>query len=270
MPRAAGSGAHYTFVLKNVSTGRYDKDVEIALPSVTTIIGRVLNKPSLPAWYYNQTRDNLAGLVAVSMWDSTVAADDLLDTLSDADMLEEWLAENRMRPVDIRNARAEEGTAAHTFLEQLCETYLAADKDPAAPIAVARKMQENPACDGYHHAVADWWLSRQPEVIASEQVVYSLKHGYAGTVDLVWEEDGYLVVTDLKTRKEGQTVRDSDDLQTAAYAEAYEEMTGQTVYFRSVLIVRSDGSWDEPTAVLPREAWHSVLDLYRALRKSPY
>jgi hypothetical protein len=81
----------------------------------------------------------------------------------------------------------------------------------------------------------------KPRVIGSEQIVYSLKHKYAGTTDMIFDIDKgkYEVagakplelpqgryIADLKT---GNSVSDHAIEQIAAYKYAYEEMTGQKI-----------------------------------------
>jgi hypothetical protein len=67
------------------------------------------------------------------------------------------------------------------------------------------------------------------EVIATELPVYSKVHGYAGTVDAIVKfKDGRIVILDHKTASQKKTKSSIKDynLQIAAYALAYYEMTG--------------------------------------------
>lgn len=69
------------------------------------------------------------------------------------------------------------------------------------------------------------WLDKfKPDLIATEQFVYSTRHGYAGSADFVCEIDGELWIIDFKTSK---SLHDAMGLQLAAYRQAYQEMTGR-------------------------------------------
>ena len=252
----------YDFYLKDGQTGRYDKNAVISLPRVTRIIGAILAKPYLIEWYYRQTRDSVAGMMDVyyhEFDDPHFTSEDLLEELTDAEDLDELLKQNRMRQMDLRDERRDEGIAAHTFLQHLAERQLEAGEEAA--YTLAERMLDNSVADGFQIATANWWLEEKPWVIATEQVLYSLKHRYAGRCDLVRASG----ITDLKTRKLEAGMYESDDIQTAAYKVAWEEMGG-TCNSRSVLVIREDGTYDEYPCVLPDEAWLHIRELYRLLR----
>lgn len=63
-----------------------------------------------------------------------------------------------------------------------------------------------------------------PHTVATELFVYSARHGYAGSADLVCRLDGELWIIDFKTSK---SLHDAMGLQLAAYRQAYQEMTGR-------------------------------------------
>jgi hypothetical protein len=73
--------------------------------------------------------------------------------------------------------------------------------------------------------------------IASEKLVYSSDHGYAGTADLVGTLNGQLALLDIKT---GRGVYPEYKLQLAAYAVAWGEMKGHFPEVCANLHVRSD------------------------------
>jgi hypothetical protein len=264
MPRAAGTGTNYNFVLFNASSGRYDRDVSIALPSVTTIIGEVLAKPFLLPWYYRTTRDYIAGVVSV-LAESEATDAEIVDTLSDGDMLEEYLADNRLRPMDTRDDAALVGTEHHEFLEHLAEAF---NQDEEAAQRVAQRMLNNDNAQGHARAIAGWWLDTNPKVVESESVLYSLQHKFAGSCDLIWEDDkGRLVLMDLKNRKEGGGVYDSDRIQVGGYEVAWNEMHhGQTIDVTSILIARADGTWVYEEVTTPSDTFLHLREVYRILK----
>ena len=70
---------------------------------------------------------------------------------------------------------------------------------------------------------ADFWKSCEPELISTEDFVYSDKFLYAGTADLVVKMNGETWLLDIKT---SNSLHKSYDLQLAAYAKAIEEIKG--------------------------------------------
>lgn len=71
----------------------------------------------------------------------------------------------------------------------------------------------------------EWYEKFKPETLASEMVLYSKKHKYAGTMDWVGQvtikDKSVLCIIDWKT---GKGLYKNYDLQLAAYLEAYNEM----------------------------------------------
>src|SRR5574341_537813 len=117
-PRAAGDKGHYTFSLRDENTGRHTSQVQIKLPSVTTVIGRVLAKPELVRWAYRETRDVLVSLAAM-VEAGELDVSDFIDTMSDPDMAEEWLKANELRPEDSKSAASKRGHEKHAYFERL-------------------------------------------------------------------------------------------------------------------------------------------------------
>ena len=70
---------------------------------------------------------------------------------------------------------------------------------------------------------ADFWNTHKPELISTEQFVWSDKYKYAGTADLVVKMDGEVWLLDLKT---SNALHRAYDLQLAAYAKGMEEVKG--------------------------------------------
>jgi len=269
VPRAAGNSSHYEFVLHRAS-GSYDKDTVIRLPSVTSIIGSVLSKP-LDNWTYGTTVDNISGLVT-TLFDgdevgtySPARMADLIDTLSDADMLREYLKENRLRPEDVANDASTRGTREHDMLEHLAKAYL--ESDEVAAEQIARRTLDRDSSSPWAKGIAGWWLEEYPRVMESETVVYSLALGCAGTVDLIRHGSfDQPIVCDLKTRSAGKGAYRSDFVQVEAYATMYEEMTGLSVGKAEVLVVREDGTWDVYQSPLPRGVFREVKTVYDTLK----
>ena len=266
MPRAAGNSSHYEFVLRRAS-GSYDKDVVISLPSVTHVIKSVLSKP-LDNWIYGTTVDNISGMISVFMDDHSVGHLDneyhLFETLTDGDMLREYLKENRLRPEDVANDASTRGTREHEMLEHLAKAYLESDETAAEQIA--RRTLARDSSSPWAKATAAWWLERYPTVVASEEVLHSLKLGVAGTVDLIVSAGGYHEVIDLKTRGAGKVAYRSDFVQLDGYSDMWEEMTDKLVLDCTVLVVRDDGTYDEYREPRAAGSFEKVKDVYDTLK----
>ena len=261
MPRVAGDKPHYTFVLRNERTGRYVTDCTIELDSVTTIIGRTVAKPMLYEWYYRTTRDTIAGTIALlaeGIEGLECTPEEIIEEFGDGDALEEYLKANGLRPRDYVERRGAEGNDKHEFFERLCK---AGFEDLEAADNLARRHIEDP--DGFVRGIAGWWLQEQPDdILAVEQVLPNLAHGYCGSVDLVRRSK----TTDLKTRKDGSTSYRSDHLQSDGYWLTWNANHPEAPSTgRSVLVVRPDGSFDEYDTTLPEGSFLHVLALDRAL-----
>lgn len=67
---------------------------------------------------------------------------------------------------------------------------------------------------------ADFWKTYKPELISSEQFVWSDEHKFAGTADIVCKMNGEVWLIDIKT---SNSIHKSYDLQLASYAKGLEE-----------------------------------------------
>ena len=70
---------------------------------------------------------------------------------------------------------------------------------------------------------AEFWKTSKPELISTEDFVWSDEHKYAGTADLVVKMDKETWLLDIKT---SNSIHKSYDLQLASYAKALEESKG--------------------------------------------
>ena len=246
MPRAAGSNPNYDFVLRNANTGRYMQDVVISLPSSTTIIKQTLAAPQLVGWAYRTTRDNIAGLVDQLALMPDLRAEQIVDMLSDADWLEEYLKENKLRPDDIKDEAGGRGTKAHSLLERL-----AGYEDTEHAYKVALTIAEGRDIDPFDRAIATWWVETTPMVVASERILPCPQHGYCGTTDLVWYDGQEIVVSDLKTRRAGLYDYDSDQYQVDSYRTAYNLLNPANPATRgTVILAFDDGTYGEESVIL--------------------
>lgn len=80
---------------------------------------------------------------------------------------------------------------------------------------------------------ADFWKMYSPELVSSEDFVYSDVHKYAGTSDLVVRMDGETWLLDIKT---STSLHRAHDLQLAAYATAINEQKGDNYIQRTGIL----------------------------------
>mgnify|MGYP000557271449 CR=1 FL=1 len=223
------------------------------LPSVTTVT-RLIAKEGLPIWY---KRMALEGVFAALM----ARRQQGMEAFPiEEEMLRQLLAEAEGYPEQERDAAAGFGSELHAIISDLLLGAEIAVPPPfAAAVAAFRRWQETA---GLHLTL-----------FASEAPVYSLQHGYAGTVDAIgWRErEAAIVAIDWKS---GKGIYREYALQVAAYAAAIEEMTGYPV--SECWVVRLGR--DHPSFVARQvhdwraafDAFKAALALYSCLRKDPF
>jgi len=84
---------------------------------------------------------------------------------------------------------------------------------------------------------ADFWRTYKPELISTEDFVWSDEHQYAGTADLVVKMDKQIWLLDLKT---SNSLHKSYDLQLASYAKALEESKGIKIDRTGILWLKAN------------------------------
>jgi hypothetical protein len=145
------------------------------LTGVTTILG-VINKPALIQWAANQAIDFVQKHGETKQGFTTIAKDDL-QTARKAHAMK-------------RDKAADKGTAVHEAIEQIVLDWI---KDhngtPQALEVPDRRVQ----------TFIEWAINNDITFKASEVKVYSEKHWYAGTFDLLYERDGRTYIGDIKT-----------------------------------------------------------------------
>ena len=152
-----------------------------------------------------------------------------------------------------RDKAGARGTKVHEYLEMLASGE---HRDPE---------------DGYEQAVEKWWgeqTSAGRSVVGCEVPLYSLKHGYAGTVDLILADDVGLTFVDLKTHK--PPARFEDHLQVAAYNLAYQEMhpdvVGPLPEDHLVLMAKEDGTYEESWQWINPHTFPKVIEVWREVK----
>lgn len=85
------------------------------------------------------------------------------------------------------------GNAVHEFLHQFARAKIDRTEAPALP--------DDPKVRKCVKGFLDWYKAHKVVFVEAERVVYSLEHGYVGTLDVVARVDGVLTLVDYKTSK---------------------------------------------------------------------
>ena len=200
--------------------GAYD-----AMPSVTTVL-EMINKPALKDWKMNRALDYLGGKYAKRHWDDLITTPPWIRYPSSpraqslrkkvkttwGDALASLRRNAKAHPNRVRDTAGDIGTEVHEAIaaDLRGETWELTSKPAAIAMQSYRLWQEDATV----------------EPLWTEQTVWSLEYGFAGSADLVGLDGSKLIVMDWKT---GAGVYNEAGLQMAAYSHAIEEMTGSKV-----------------------------------------
>jgi ATP-dependent exoDNAse (exonuclease V) beta subunit len=184
---------------------RYEVTVEgeepVSLPSVTSILSSVINKPALVPWARNTALQQVR----------EVLLDNRPVMTLDEESIDALIAEAKAKPDQVREEAADYGTVAHRLIDAILR-----EEEPVIPPAYSETIESFYA----------WEKEQDLSLNKSEIMVYSLMHGYAGTFDCLGWNDKEVVVIDWKT---SSGLYPESALQVAAYATAWEEMSGEDV-----------------------------------------
>jgi len=235
-------------------------------PSVTSIIGSVLDKPALTPWAY---RVGIEG--AIKAIQQEAAAHTKLANLQD------YLGSLNYQTLngditaygyDIESKKKEGGSrglVVHEWAEARAKAELLPD--------VADEYKP------YIESLEAWFEDYQPLFLESEYMVVHTGYGYAGTFDGIVEIGnhpprkrhdnlvGKRVLLDFKTNTEGRVYAEQHLPQVEAYAEAYASMGGTPVDECIVVGIgpKKDGKPKYQTIVsyATFEIFHPILDYYK-------
>lgn len=160
----------------------------LVLPSVTTIMGKAIAKPGIGYWQAYTAAHYLTS--DMPMTNRLVA-----------ELGPEATATAASKRADaLRHAKGDIGSAVHALFEGL----LRGDTPAAVPDDLY----------GHWRGLQGFTEALKPRLMAAEEMVCSLKFGYAGTFDALLEIGGLVWLIDLKTGKPMA----EHALQLAAYA----------------------------------------------------
>jgi len=204
------------------------------IPGVTTILSGGIPKPGLVGWAMRATAE-----YAVNNWTDLDALPltDRLNTLKGA-------ARNN------RDEAANRGTEVHHYAEQVLHGE---EVDP--PEAIRAHIE----------SYVSWLDLWRPDVVLSEVVVYSLRYGYAGTLDMVIDVPGHgRVLADIKTNRTGIYPETALQLAAYRYADRYlDPKTGEAFDMPEVDAVWALWVRPEGTVVIPLTAGPDELTSFR-------
>ena len=237
-------------------SGRYYEVEGRRLHSVTHILS-CLSKPALVNWSANMER------AAVME-----AAADLYEQMCKAP--DGWTASTWPRAVYLSTLQSELGkvkahtkalaaagdigTQIHGEIERRTRVMMGLSPQPA-------QFLPDPAIWAVL-AWEDWAKAVDLQPIRAEQMVFSLQHGYAGTMDLLARVEGVETLVDYKSSK---SVYPESHLQTTAYRWALVEM-GLVKKLVPALIVRLPKNTDDPAfEVVPSPPAEELMPTFLAV-----
>lgn len=194
-------------------------------PSVTTVLS-VISKKFVTRWETNLALQKFRERLSERLDAGTAHA-------VNAQEMDVWMEEAHAHPASALGVAGGFGTTAHALIEDLLSP------ERAASVVVPPE---------YETVVQNFvdWKNSMPELqfLQNEMIVHSDVHGYAGAVDAVGMLGKDLLVLDWKT---SNRIYSEYALQVAAYAKAYEEMTGASV--AHAWVVRFDKSARKPPQI---------------------
>ena len=168
----------------------------------TTSVTKVIDKPALIFWAVNEAMNWLQ-----HQWRPGRAYGSA--------QIAYLLKQAKFAHKNVSKTATDIGTEVHAWIERFADAVIAGMEDPHRfPL---------PAHEGVLSGVTaflSWYDAHDVKIIASEKKVYSRKHTFSGTFDLLATVDGVLSVVDFKTSKR---IYPEYFLQSSAYAVAYDE-----------------------------------------------
>jgi len=166
------------------------------IPSVTTITSMIDKSRPLLKWAENLSREFLMQYLNVPLEQNTI--------------------ESAVTQYSIKKDKAaDEGTQVHDWISQFINSKLNPDKVPMPDLDI-----ESPAVMNGITGFLKWFNQNNITFLESEKMVYSKKHNYIGTFDVLMTVNNRLVLGDWKT---GKDIRPEFKLQLSAYHQALKE-----------------------------------------------
>ena len=143
---------------------------------------------------------------------------------------ESWMKDVGHNADLIMRRAGKEGTQVHEAAEKLVEGEEVTWMDDYGRAKYSQIVWEMILKFG------DFWKTYKPELISSEQFVWSDEHKFAGTADIVCKMNGEVWLIDIKT---SNSIHKSYDLQLASYAKGLEESRGIKIDRTAILWLKA-------------------------------
>jgi len=178
---------------------------------------------------------------------------------------EDWLKKVGYASEYIVKKASEEGTQVHEMIEDYLNGEELKFLEHGIPMYDPNVWQ-------MFLRFVDWWEEYKPTLVEAEVHLFSDELKIAGTCDLVCEIGNELWIIDFKTSNHLQTTY---DLQTAIYAQCFEECYGKKINRAGVLWLKSSKRGPKK-GKMQGKGWEMYessrtqeenLDIYRAVRK---
>lgn len=245
------------------------------VPSVSNILG-CLDKPGLVWWGQRVGVEGVLELVGrdVIKFQDGLCFEYYSETLLGVEDVVEFLKQHKLTTNHQRDKAGDRGTSIHDALETWAQT----GRIPAPNVYPEEER-------GYIRALNDFIIDSGVEPKASEVMVASAEHGYAGRYDLLGtiphgadvvvktfpkrnpvreKIDGGVWLLDLKTSK---SVHDTHFLQLEAYNHASGECGYAVGDYRGVIHLCPDGRYELVESRATFDDFLAVLGAYKAMER---
>lgn len=241
-------GRFYEVVIENVLH---------VFASVTHILSCLNKGPALTRWMTRQTKE--AVLDAVYRMIQELGTD--VVNVSEGDFaryINRHLGDQQAHE-KTRNEAALIGTQCHHFIDWYLKTQeapfgLGEDHGAPPPTTGAAEISKR--------AWLDWIQKHEIHPLHVEKTIYSVKHRYAGTMDLLAMVDGKLTLLDWKT---SSGIYPENFLQSVAYQAAAQELGLGTI--ERALIVRLPKVENQEVQVVETPPMEELLPTFLAVKR---
>lgn len=204
------------------------------IPSVTTIL-KVINKPALVNWASNMAVDYIS---------EQIEPGKSYDELQLIDIFKKGRKAHWQKKTDAGDI----GTFVHNWVEKYIN-----GENPGMPV--------NPDLKVSILKFLIWVKKHDVKFLVSEQVTFSKKYKYSGTIDFICTIDGKLYIGDLKTSK---GIYSEMWLQTSAYRYARtEEYPNENYSGQLIVRIGKDGTF-EFAIMRDDKMYHKMLECFVA------
>lgn len=240
-------GGKYTLTLDENHVYRLDHTDALPL-GVTTPI-KLIEKAFLGPWYAKECQQEICRRILEYAYDDDLGIRQIRMPLSE---FEDMTIDAKFAAKRISDEAKDIGTQVHNFAEEYA-------------IKQAAPMPEHPQAVKCCTALVEWFDRHRRTIIATERLVFSPTHFFAGKVDRIDEVDGELEVLDFKTSS--GFYGHEFPIQLAGYAIAWEEEFGRHINWGTIVrIDKKTGQIEQRRYELTDRHKNCFLDLLAATK----